>query len=101
MLSNIIPLAFPFSSRSQRPRYEADIRVSFPPVEELINRAQRTTESCIHIEQLLVSRDFFKSVAARGFYHKRYTQDDAKKVGIIVDYIAQARARELSTADAI
>lgn len=97
MFKSIVPTAF----RKVRPAYESDIRPTFPTVEELIDRAQRTTESCVLVEQLNVSRAFFKSVAVRGLHHKKYSMDDAKKVGIIVDYIAQTKAKELCTADAI
>lgn len=79
---------------------KAKLRTLFPPVEELIEKAQSCTESCVLLEQLQVSTQFFKNVAIRGVYNKRYSLEDAKRVGIIVDHIARARAKKLLSSDA-
>lgn len=91
----------PFSPRTRARQYEFDIRPTFPPVDELIARAQRCTESCVLMEQVDVSRHFFKNVALRGVYLKHYSLDEARRVSIIVDFIAQDRVSRLYPTEAI
>lgn len=87
--------------RAKGSSYEFDIRPTFPPVEELIERAERLTESCVLLEQVNVSGRFIKDVALRGVYSKRYSPEDAKRVSLIVDHMVKRKIRTLYAADAI
>src|SRR4051812_9368510 len=97
MLNKLIPAL----ARKSSHNFEMDIKPSYPPIHELIERAEKCTESCVHPEQAEVSRHFFKTVAMRGFFQKRYSIDEAKRVGIIVDYIAQAKRKKTFFNEAI
>jgi hypothetical protein len=92
------PLAF---LRPKRARFEFDIRPTFPPLEDLIERAERITESCVLLEQVDVSGRFIKDVAIRGVYSKKYSPEEAKKVSIIVDHMVKRKIRTLYAADAV
>jgi hypothetical protein len=87
--------------RSTRPRYDFDIQPVYPPVDELIERAERITESCVLLEQVNVSCRFFKDVAVRGVYSKNYSTEDGRKVTIIVDHMLKRKMRNLYSVDAI
>lgn len=84
-----------------RPRFLTDLKPHYPPIDELIAKAERTTLSCKFSEQVDVSRLFYKEVAIRGLNSRRYSVDEAKRVGIILDYIAETRRRQLTSADAV
>lgn len=84
-----------------KPRFLTDLKPFYPPIDELIATAERTTLSCKFSEQIDVSRLFYKEVAIRGLNSRKYSVDEAKRVGIIIDYLAETRRRQLSPADAI
>jgi len=92
---------FKSQKKYPKPRFQTKLKPHFPPIEELISKAERTTLSCKFSEQIDVSRTFYKEVALRGLNYRRYSIDDAKRVGIIVDYIAETRRRQLAPADAM
>ncbi len=100
MFEKILPKK-PLSSTNPAFSYQNKIVPHFLSIEELIEKAQTTTESCVHSEQLQVSKQFFKNVAFRGVYQKKYTIEEARKVGIIVDYIAQNRSKKMFSDRAI
>ena len=91
---------FPFL-RSNRSRFEFDIHPKYPPVEELIERAEKITDSCVLLEQVNVSSRFIKDVAIRGVYSKSYSAEEARKVSIIVDHLVKRKMRKLYAADAV
>ena len=78
-----------------------DLRPRYPSVDELLAKAEKTTLSCKLSEQIDVSRLFYKDVALRGLNCRKYSVEEAKKVTIILDYIADTRRRQLAPADAI
>lgn len=82
-------------SKKMKFQYSLDIAPQFPDVESLLQKAERCTKSCVHVDQVIVSRDFFKSVALRGAWSKKYSQDEVKKAAIILDYMAEVKSREL------
>lgn len=84
-----------------KPRFMTDLKPVYPPMEELIAKAERTTLSCKLSEQIDVSRLFYKEVALRGLNSRRYSVDEAKRMGIIIDYLAETRRRQLAPADAV
>ena len=84
-----------------RPRFFTDLRPRYPSVDELLAKAEKTTLSCKLSEQIDVSRLFYKDVALRGLNCRKYSVEEAKKVTIILDYIADTRRRQLAPADAI
>jgi hypothetical protein len=83
------------------PRFEFDIRPQFPPVEELLDKAERMTESCVLLEQVNVSGQFIKDVALRGVFSKKYSLDEAKRVSIVVDHMVKRKIRTLYASDAM
>ena len=87
--------------RSKRSGFEFDIQPNYPPVEELIERAERLTDSCVLLEQVNVSSRFIKDVAIRGVYAKTYSTEEARKVSIIVDHLVKRKMRMLYSADAV
>jgi hypothetical protein len=87
--------------RSTPSSFEFDIRPKYPPVEELIERAERITESCVLLEQVNVSSRFLKDVAIRGVYSKSYSTEEAQRVSIIVDHLVKRKMRKLYAADAM
>lgn len=89
------------SEKATQPRFMTDLKPHFPSVEELLAKAERTTQSCRLSEQIDVSRLFYKDVAIRGLNSRRYSVEEAKRVGIIVDYLAETRRRQLAPADAV
>ncbi len=84
-----------------KPRFLIDLKPHYPPIDELIAKAERTTLSCRLAEQIDVSRLFYKEVALRGLNSRKYSVDEAKRMGIIIDYLAETRRRQLEPADAI
>jgi len=89
------------SEKYVRPRFMTDLRPKYPSIDELLAKAEKTTLSCKLSEQIDVSRLFYKEVALRGLHNRKYSVEDAKRVGIIVDYLAETRRRQLAPADAI
>ncbi|NBW81457.1 hypothetical protein EBR21_06855 [bacterium] len=89
------------STKQVKPRFRTDLRPNYPSIEDLIAKAERTTLSCKLSEQIDVSRLFYKEVALRGLNSRRYSVDEAKRMGIIIDYLADTRRRQLAPADAI
>lgn len=87
--------------KKRRPAYEFNIQPIYPPVEELIERAERITDSCVLLEQVTVSSRFIKDIAIRGVYAKTYSTEEARKVTIIVDHLVKRKMRTLYAADAI
>jgi len=87
--------------RSSKQRFEFDIRPTYPPVEELLEKAERITDSCVLLEQVNVSGRFIKEVAIRGVYSKRYSPEEAKRVSLIVDHLVKRKMRTLYAADAV
>jgi hypothetical protein len=84
----------------ENPQFSS-ITPQFPSIDELIEKAQRTTLSCRLSEQVDVTTVFYKKVALRGMNRQRYSAEEAHKVGIIVDYLADIRRRQLTPADAV
>lgn len=77
------------------------INPQFPPIDELIRKAEKTTQSCRLYEQVDVTHLFYKRVAMRGVNSQRYSPEEAHKVGIIIDYLADIRRKQLTQADAV
>lgn len=77
------------------------ITPQFPSIDELIEKAQKTTLSCRLSEQVDVTTVFYKKVALRGLNRHRYSAEEAHRVGVIVDYLADVRRRQLTPADAV
>ncbi len=94
-------MLFNRSEKIVRPRFSTDLRPVYPSIDELLAKAERTTLSCKLSEQIDVSRLFYKEVALRGLNSRKYSIDDAKRVGIILDYLAETRRRQLAPADAV
>jgi hypothetical protein len=92
---------FSRSAKTTQPRYLTELKPRFPSVDELLAKAERTTQSCRLSEQIDVSRLFYKDVAIRGLNSRKYSVEEAKRVGIIVDYLAETRRRQLAPADAV
>ena len=92
---------FSRSEKIVRPRFVSELKPCYPSIEELLAKAERTTLSCRLTEQIDVSRLFYKDVALRGLNCRKYSVEEAKKVGIIVDYLAETRRRQLAPADAV
>jgi hypothetical protein len=88
-------------TRTRNAKFDFDIRPTFPPVEELIEKAERLTDSCVLLEQVNVGGRFIKDVAIRGVYSKNYSPEDAKRVSILVDHMVKKKIRKLYAADAI
>lgn len=84
---------------SSSKKFESDIRPTFPNVELLLQQAERCTNSCVHPEQIHISRKFFKAVAIRGAYSKRYTLEEVKRAATLIDYMADVRARQIGNFD--
>lgn len=80
-------------------QFENNIVPVFPDVDFLLEKAERCTTSCVHADQVLVSRNFFKSLAWRGAYSRKYTEAEVKRVATILDYMAETRMRQLSRTD--
>ncbi|MFZ9519271.1 MAG: hypothetical protein ACO3A4_02235 [Silvanigrellaceae bacterium] len=89
------------ATKQVQPRFRTDLRPKYPSIEDLIAKAESTTLSCKLSEQIDVSRLFYKEVALRGLNSRHYSTDDAKRMGIIIDYLAENRRRQLAPADAI
>ena len=83
------------NARTKRPQFDFDIRPTFPPVEDLIEKAEKMTDSCFLREQVDVSSKFIKEVALRGVYNKRYSLDELRKVSVLVDYMARRKMKQL------
>ncbi|MEN9529137.1 MAG: hypothetical protein RI932_1010 [Pseudomonadota bacterium] len=98
---NSFSTLFNRSEKVTQPRFMTDLRPHFPSVDELLAKAEKTTQSCRLSEQIDVSRLFYKDVAIRGLNSRRYSIEEAKRVGIIVDYLAETRRRQLAPADAV
>jgi hypothetical protein len=79
--------------------FDFDLDTRFPPVDELIERAEKITDSCYLVEQVDVSQKFIKNVALRGLYNKRYSMDELKKVSILVDHIVRRKMKQLYNLD--
>jgi hypothetical protein len=87
--------------RVMKPRFRTELKPHYPPMAELIATAERITLSCKLAEQIDVSRIFYKEVALRGVNSRKYSVDEAKRMGIIIDYLAETRRRQLAPADAM
>jgi hypothetical protein len=81
--------------KPRRSLHDFDIRPSFPPVEDLIEKAEKMTDSCFLKEQVDVGSKFIKEVALRGVYNKKYSLDELRKVSILVDHMARRKMRQL------
>ena len=92
---------FTWQRRPQNNLFSATINPQFPPIDELIEKAELTTQSCRLYEQVDVTSLFYKKVAMRGVNNQRYSPEEARKVGIIIDYLADIRRRQLNQADAV
>lgn len=86
-----------FISRSKTHKFvfENDIKPQFPNVEKLLEKAEKCTNSCVHVDQVIVSRNFFKTVAMRGVYSRKYSLEEVRRASILIDYMAENRARQL------
>ena len=85
--------------KKKKSEYDFAIEPRFPAVEELIERAERITQSCYLQEQVNVSARFLKDVAVRGLMQRIYSLEDTKKVSILVDHMAKRKMRELHPGD--
>jgi hypothetical protein len=92
---------FTWQRRQQKSLFTERINPQFPPIDELIQKAERTTRSCRLYEQVDVTNLFYKKVAMRGVNNQRYSAEEAQKVGIIIDYLADIRRKQLNQADAV
>jgi len=92
---------FAWHRRQQKSLFTEQINPQFPPIEELIQKAEKTTQSCRLYEQVDVTNLFYKKVAMRGVNNQRYSPEEAQKVGIIIDYLADIRRKQLTQADAV
>jgi hypothetical protein len=72
-----------------------DIKVKFPSINELIERAERITESCILPDQVVVGRNFLLDVARRGTQMRKYTEHDLEMIQVLVDHMASRKATRL------
>lgn len=84
---------------SRKANFDFDIKPQFPTVEILLAQAERCTNSCVHPDQVGISRNFFKAVAIRGAYSKRYSLDEVKRAAMLIDYMAEVRARQIGNFD--
>lgn len=89
------------SEKIVRPTFTTKLYPVYPALEDLLAKAEKTTLSCKLAEQIDVARVFYKDVALRGLNNQKYSVEEAKRFGIIVDYIAETRRRQLTSADAI
>lgn len=92
---------FAWHRRQQKSLFTEQINPQFPPIEELIQKAEKTTQSCRLYEQVDVTNLFYKKVAMRGVNNQKYSPEEAQKVGIIIDYLADIRRKQLTQADAV
>jgi hypothetical protein len=75
--------------------HSVDLRLEFPPVTELIARAEKITESCIHPEQVIVGRNFLMNVARRATDCRVYTHNDLEMVKVLVDHMANRQTARI------
>lgn len=88
MLEKILPQTRNNDSRSNLSR-------GVIPVEDLIQHAHKLTESCIHLDQVMISRDFVIGVARRCAKQGKYTMDDVWRIGIVVNTMAENKVRRI------
>ena len=93
MLRKILPNA----DRQEQNVFINKYRVEFPPLEALLAKAERCTESCIFPDQVNVSRDFYKSIAMRAAFQRKYSMEEAARAGVIIDYMSQRKFAKLQT----
>jgi hypothetical protein len=72
-----------------------EIKVQFPPINELIERAERITESCILPDQVIVGRNFLLNIARRGTQMRQYSEHDLEMLHVLVDHMANRKAARL------
>jgi hypothetical protein len=75
--------------------HTVDLRLEFPPVTELIARAEKITESCVHPEQVVVGRNFLMNVARRATDCRVYTLNDLEMVKVLVDHMANRQTARI------
>ena len=96
MLKKILPIA----DRQEQNVYLNKYHVEYPPLDALLAKAERCTESCIFPDQVNVSRDFYKSIALRAAFQRKYSMEEAARAGVILDYMAQRKFAKLQTREA-
>lgn len=72
-----------------------EIRVELPNFEDLVARAERMTDSCVHPDQVIVSRDFVLNVARRAWERKIYNERQVLMLNTLVDHMARRRTRKI------
>jgi hypothetical protein len=75
--------------------HTVELKLEFPPLTELIARAERITESCVHPEQVTVGRNFLMNVARRGTDCRVYTVNDLEMVKVLVDHMAKRQTTRI------
>ncbi len=76
-----------------------DLNFSFPTINELISRAEKITESCVHPQQVVVGRNFLLNVARRGTDSKVYSLNDLEMVRVLVDHMANRQTTRIYQRD--
>ncbi len=72
-----------------------EMKVDLPNFEDLVARAERLTESCVHPDQVIVSRDFVLNVARRAWERKIYSDRQVLMLSTLVDHMAKRRTRKI------
>lgn len=70
-------------------------RFQYPKMNELIAKAERTTNSCLFLEQVDVSKRFYQDVVLRGVRDNVYSENEFQKASLLLDYIASQKTRTL------
>lgn len=73
----------------------SEIKVQFPSINELIERAERITESCIFPNQVVVGRNFLLDIARRGTQMRKYSEHDLEMLHVLVDHMANRKSARL------
>jgi hypothetical protein len=86
-------------TQTLRRKFDFNIQPVYPSVDDLIQKAQRVTDSCFLKEQVFVSSAFFKSVVNRGLTVRQYNEEEAKRLFHVVDHMAHTKLARLFKAD--
>jgi hypothetical protein len=84
-----------FSSSRSKPQYDCGTRPLFPPMDDLIAKAEKCVESCWDVDQLHVSTHFFQKVAIRGMIQKHYNLEETRKCTTLLEYLKNRQASKM------
>lgn len=83
------------AKRAALDSHTVELKLEFPPVSELIARAEKITESCIHPEQVMVGKNFLMDVARRATDCRVYSMHDLEMVKVLVDHMANRQTSRI------